>query len=359
MKFFKKTAFFLFLFIVSSATIYSQFGKPSFQEKVGSRELRFGDTSDERRLKSSQSLTQKSRQQSLSQKRKRINVHFSPEAFTAGKLIELIDNARSKIYVAIYWITDEKIAEALIHAKRERNIDVQIVTDQSCLTTAFIKKYEKISLLYENEIAVFVWIGESIMHNKFALFDDNIVWTGSYNWTIKADERNKENVIILEGFDIYKKYKEEFEIIKSRSFSFEIYHEIMQRINNISSSLDLSRLDLTSQQFGNLMSYLESKNVINDNLKHLNISHNNIVYFHEKHPNFQEGDNSLEPLEVFKKLKYLDLSHNNLEFIPYTFKSLNPGIYLNLKGNPLRKEMGILRFLPKINRSRGGKLLID
>ena len=30
------------------------------------------------------------------------------------------------------------------------------------------------------------------MHNKFVLLD-NQIWTGSYNWTVSAKKRNKEN----------------------------------------------------------------------------------------------------------------------------------------------------------------------
>lgn len=32
-------------------------------------------------------------------------------------------------------------------------------------------------------------------HNKFAIYDDNIVLTGSYNWTRSASDSNSENCI--------------------------------------------------------------------------------------------------------------------------------------------------------------------
>ena len=34
------------------------------------------------------------------------------------------------------------------------------------------------------------------MHHKFAIFDQSILLTGSYNWTRSASEKNEENFII-------------------------------------------------------------------------------------------------------------------------------------------------------------------
>lgn len=50
-----------------------------------------------------------------------------------------------------------------------------------------------------------------IMHNKFAIIDDKIVITGSYNWTASASERNDENLLIIHDEDIAKIYTDKFE----------------------------------------------------------------------------------------------------------------------------------------------------
>lgn len=36
------------------------------------------------------------------------------------------------------------------------------------------------------------------MHNKYLLIDDEIVLTGSFNWTHKAVNSNYENIVIIE-----------------------------------------------------------------------------------------------------------------------------------------------------------------
>lgn len=37
----------------------------------------------------------------------------------------------------------------------------------------------------------------SCMHNKYAVIDDNVVITGSFNWTSKAVSTNRENIVII------------------------------------------------------------------------------------------------------------------------------------------------------------------
>ena len=70
-------------------------------------------------------------------------VYFSPDDKPTIQLINNIKKAKTRIYAAIYLITDKKIAQALINAKQIQGVDVQIITDQFSLETP----YEKINLL--------------------------------------------------------------------------------------------------------------------------------------------------------------------------------------------------------------------
>lgn len=54
---------------------------------------------------------------------------------------------------------------------------------------------------------------DGIMHHKFIVIDDEILITGSYNWTKGAAERNMENIIILKHPDITSAYADEFEAL--------------------------------------------------------------------------------------------------------------------------------------------------
>ena len=42
------------------------------------------------------------------------------------------------------------------------------------------------------------------MHNKFCVIDNKVLINGSYNWTYYAEDRNRENILILKIF--YKMY---------------------------------------------------------------------------------------------------------------------------------------------------------
>ena len=146
-------------------------------------------------------------------------VYFSPKDKVSNKLIEQINQTKNKIYAAVYMLTDKTIANALINAKR-RSVDVQIVTDSSCLQS----EYNKVELLKNNGIDVFLYKPRAkninsrlneIMHNKFAIFD-NKVWTGSFNWTVSAGKRNRENVLCVQEDAVCKKYEHEFEKLKRK-----------------------------------------------------------------------------------------------------------------------------------------------
>lgn len=144
-------------------------------------------------------------------------IFFSPYGNVTRKLIERIDAAQSRVYVAIYFITGKNISESLIRAKSERGVDVQIITDQSCLESP----YGKVNFLKQAGIDLFIYKNNlmrgkysgAIMHNKFAIIDD-LVWTGSFNWTRKANKKNHENIVIIDDKDVCKAYLKEFEILK-------------------------------------------------------------------------------------------------------------------------------------------------
>jgi phosphatidylserine/phosphatidylglycerophosphate/cardiolipin synthase-like enzyme len=49
------------------------------------------------------------------------------------------------------------------------------------------------------------------MHHKFALFDDDLLLTGSYNWTRGAADSNEENLILSNDRRLLASFRDEFE----------------------------------------------------------------------------------------------------------------------------------------------------
>jgi phosphatidylserine/phosphatidylglycerophosphate/cardiolipin synthase-like enzyme len=51
---------------------------------------------------------------------------------------------------------------------------------------------------------------QSLMHHKFAVFDERLVATGSYNWTNSAEHANYENLVVLEDPEMVRRFQQEF-----------------------------------------------------------------------------------------------------------------------------------------------------
>lgn len=148
---------------------------------------------------------------------------FSPDDDLRSLLVSLINAEQKRIRIAIYTLTDKSITQALLAAQR-RWVTVECVVDRGYGADM----YSKVGQLASAKIPVWVYQtspndrSSALMHNKFALFDDTIdhraiIWTGSYNFTARASDRNQENVVILDDPTIIKKFSEQFEILKTRS----------------------------------------------------------------------------------------------------------------------------------------------
>lgn len=157
-----------------------------------------------------------------------IETLFAPNDRPTTRLIKEIDETYDILYAAIYYISDQKIIDALIRA-HNRKVKVRIISDAS--TSHAI--YSKVHQLVKAGIPVFVqnikkkeavtraaFVRHKLMHDKFALVN-NKVWTGSFNWTIGANTMNYENVIII-GNDLptYKKYYDRFLAIERECVPF-------------------------------------------------------------------------------------------------------------------------------------------
>jgi ankyrin repeat protein len=134
----------------------------------------------------------------------------------------LIKNEQEKISIAVYVLTDASIAQELIRAHR-RGVVIELLTDPSCLRNPD----NKIEILAQAGIPIYIYrTGLSgIMHNKFALFGRTIygkaaVWTGSFNFTKRANEANQENVVVLDDINTIEKYTHEFERLKNKAIRY-------------------------------------------------------------------------------------------------------------------------------------------
>jgi len=139
-------------------------------------------------------------------------VYFSPKGGCQDAVISEISKAHRSIDVAMYEFTSREIAMALVKAK-ERDVKVRLSLDPGQIKDHFSKgRY----LLFKG-LNVKFHMGPGIMHDKFAVIDDRVVMTGSYNWTGSADKKNAENLLIINDKDTARQYSKEFKHLWSQS----------------------------------------------------------------------------------------------------------------------------------------------
>jgi phosphatidylserine/phosphatidylglycerophosphate/cardiolipin synthase-like enzyme len=135
-------------------------------------------------------------------------VFFSPDGGCQNAVISEIKKSKASIDIAMYSFTSREIAQALVEAK-DRKVRVRIVLDKAQEN----ETYSKGRYLFKRGFDVRYDTGLGLMHNKFAIIDDRVVITGSFNWTASAEDRNEENLLILADQEIIKAYKKRFEYL--------------------------------------------------------------------------------------------------------------------------------------------------
>jgi len=143
-----------------------------------------------------------------------ITAYFSPNGGCESAIINQITSARSQILVAIYTFTDPDIANALISAKN-KGVKIQVLMDKGQASGA----YSKEDLLTSSHIPVRYSSVAGLMHNKFAVIDTTVVVTGSFNWTVSAQEKNAENLLVIKSPELAKQYLKEFSVLWEAGYS--------------------------------------------------------------------------------------------------------------------------------------------
>jgi phosphatidylserine/phosphatidylglycerophosphate/cardiolipin synthase-like enzyme len=150
---------------------------------------------------------------------------FTPQDDLTTLCVAMIDAEKKSIHGAMYMFTDKKVAQALINAKK-RGVHVEMIIDQISMMSC-----GKGKLLQEAGVPIFVHRTQAsnpytmaLMHHKFFIFGQNkddrsLLWTGSWNSTLRATQHNDENVIILDDEHAVATYLANFCKLKERLLS--------------------------------------------------------------------------------------------------------------------------------------------
>ena len=143
-------------------------------------------------------------------------VYFSLYDNPQKEIIKNINQAEAFINIAMYIFTDREIALPLVKA-RERGVKVRLYLDQDQVDY----KYSQSRFLVQKGIKTRISTNNYIMHNKFAIIDNRILLTGSYNWTFSANNRNDENLMVIDDPEIIEIFQNQFVNLWTNKYSLE------------------------------------------------------------------------------------------------------------------------------------------
>lgn len=134
------------------------------------------------------------------------------------EIITQISTAKSSLKICVAWFTDVDIYQSIIQAQN-KGVEVFII-----IANHQFNKNSKVDFKEITQKNGYVgYIGnidsgpeDKFMHNKFCIIDNDILITGSYNWTFKA-RINDENIMILKNQpNVISKFIDKFESIKPK-----------------------------------------------------------------------------------------------------------------------------------------------
>jgi phosphatidylserine/phosphatidylglycerophosphate/cardiolipin synthase-like enzyme len=139
-----------------------------------------------------------------------MSVYFTPQDRPGDAVVRAFNGAHREILAAIYEFTESEIAGALL-AAHGRHVEVWLLMDQSASRDRGSQYFRAAASLGDRlRLRAGLSGASGILHNKFAVIDGTRVLTGSFNWTYSAEDRNWENLLIVDSPALARAYAQQF-----------------------------------------------------------------------------------------------------------------------------------------------------
>jgi phosphatidylserine/phosphatidylglycerophosphate/cardiolipin synthase-like enzyme len=135
-----------------------------------------------------------------------IEVYFSPDDGVADHVYSILNAAQESIYFMAFSFTTDEFGEA-IRMGAENGLTVAGVMEEQQVKSNIGTEYD---FFKQAGLDVFVDGNAGQMHHKTMIVDEEIVITGSYNFSRSAEIRNDENLIVLHNKQIADFFMKEF-----------------------------------------------------------------------------------------------------------------------------------------------------
>lgn len=144
-----------------------------------------------------------------------IQTVFCPSPACESLVLSTLQEADTRIWVAMYSFTNENLAQGLMDAK-QRGVDVRVIVDKQQAAGAYSQHQE----LFAAGIPVMIDTNPQLMHNKFAVIDENVLINGSMNWTGNGVGENNENEMVIHSGELNTTFAAEFQKIWNESNAY-------------------------------------------------------------------------------------------------------------------------------------------
>jgi hypothetical protein len=151
-------------------------------------------------------------------------VYFSLYDNPQKEIIKNINQAEVFINIAMYTFTDQEIALSLVNSQN-RGVQVRVYLDRSQVEST----YSVSRLLVQKWLKLRISTNNYIMHHKFAIIDNRLLLTGSYNWTAAANHKNNENLMVIDDPEVIARYQNQFEKLWFGKYNIERTRQLFQK----------------------------------------------------------------------------------------------------------------------------------
>ena len=144
-------------------------------------------------------------------------VYFSPNGGAAHAILKSISSAQQTILVQAYLLYSTRLAGALVRA-HQRGVQVHVILDANA--QRHDPPVKAVALLVGAGVSVSLDDHHEWAHDKVMILDGAIVVTGSYNWTLAAENTNGENLLVIRDPRLAAVYAENWRRHADHSFLY-------------------------------------------------------------------------------------------------------------------------------------------
>lgn len=142
----------------------------------------------------------------------------------------MLRTCKKTLDIAIFTLTNNNIAAAIQEAFT-RGVKVRIIADDECCNMwgSDVSLLASIGIPCKTDNAI-----KFHMHHKFAIIDNQVIVTGSFNWTMQAVKFNQENILFYDNKEIAQRYTDEYNKLWNTftnviEYEYDIYSNLLVR----------------------------------------------------------------------------------------------------------------------------------